>query len=469
MNINNRIDKRNFTSLSPLSAPLGKFYNANAVLPTLFIETGVTLGRAWEANKRGGKLEATDRLVEQGVSAVVWLWGVDFLKNIGNFLGKHLLKISDFDFDIGFDELRNPTKYADKKSLGFKAGNILVSTILATYFIGAVLPKINNKILKNILKQEKESKQNKNDSLNPLSFNEFQNKTKNNISFTSLLDKTVNMAHILENNASARLFITDAGVVSGRFCNAKNKYRKIEGLFRDISSIYFYLRFGKDFAALLNKITKTPDINPQTLEKTIELLNQKLKENPNLSVSEFKKLALGTIDEGDFAKLKELFSSKKIVSYNDFCNYFPSLSQKAKDMANLQYGDELILSFQEAKDVLSSGWVSSPSFLKDTYNRTYNKDVSDKLSFVSSKNLDKTRKSIDDFILRMCDLGDKKGTSLNEEFINKFAKNNISKNFIFRASATILCAFVLGILIPKVQYAISKKLSHEDKFHIDEE
>ena len=132
MRINNQSNKQNFKALSPIAKPLGQFYNANATLPTLIIETGVTLGRANEANKRGGMPEAVDRLVEQGVSAVVWVYGVNILKNIGNFIGKNFLGIENLNFDIGFDELRNPLKHIDKKAIGFKAGNILASTAIAT-------------------------------------------------------------------------------------------------------------------------------------------------------------------------------------------------------------------------------------------------------------------------------------------------------------------------------------------------
>ena len=178
MRINNQ-NNQNFKSLSPLSSPLGQFYNANATIPTLVIETGVTLGRAHQANKRGGAPEAIDRLVEQGISAVVWIYGVNILKNIGNFIGKKALKIKDLNFDIGFDELRNPTKYIDKKALGFKAANILTSTAIATYFIGAILPKINNAILKKTLKKEENKKQTEQKIAVP-SFNEFQKNTNKN-------------------------------------------------------------------------------------------------------------------------------------------------------------------------------------------------------------------------------------------------------------------------------------------------
>lgn len=465
MRINNHNHNQNFKGFN-FAKPLEQFYNANATIPTLIIESGVTLGRAYEANKRGGIPEAKDRLIEQGISAVVWIYGVKALKNIGDFIGKKLLKIENLDFDIGFDELRNPTKYIDKKSLGFKAGNILVSTALATFFIGAILPKINNAILDKTLKKEKEKEKKKN-NIREITFSDFQKQTKNKkqIAFTSLYEKTVNLAHILENNSAARLLITDSGVVAGRFYNAQNKYRKIEGLFRDIASIYFYLYSTKHIVKGLNKLTLNTDIDPKTLEKTLDLLKENLKNNPE----EFREFFVGNSENID--KLKDLFNGKKVISVDDFIKQFPFLSDKAKQMAKMQYIENGlgVLSYQQACDVLSNSPLSNPEFLKETYNHTLNKDISDKLRFVSSKHLDKIRASMNDFILQIYKRAKDKNCEINQEFIEKIAKNNLKKSFAFNVIGTIISIFVLGIVIPKIQYAITRKLTNENKFHTEKD
>ncbi|MBQ4646063.1 MAG: hypothetical protein IJB79_01820 [Candidatus Gastranaerophilales bacterium] len=474
MRINNQ-NNQNFKGLSPLSPALGQFYNANATIPTLIIETGVTLGRAREANKRGGKPEAIDRLVEQGISAVVWIYGVKALKKIGDIIGQKVLNIKDLNFDIGFDELRNPTKYIDKKALGFKAGNILACTAIATYFIGAILPKINNAILDKTLKKQKEAEKSKNKTLNQkrTSFEEFKNNTKKNkeISFTSLSGALINSAHILENNSTARLLITDTGVVAGRFHNAPNKYRKIEGLFRDIASIYFYLKATKHISDGLNSLSKNTAIDPRTLEKTIEMLSKKIKENPELSADDLLEFATSKIDKEKFEQLKELFKKEKTISCEDFIKAFPDLSAKAEEMAKLQYIEEGkgILSFQQASDVLSNSWTSNPKFLKETFDYTTKKDIADKFTFVSSKKLDETRASIDGFIEQIARSAKKENCKISQEFITKIAKKNIGKNLLFNTIGTAISIFALGTLIPKVQYAITKKLTNENKFHTEKE
>ncbi len=472
MRINRQDNNQNFKSLSSLAKPLGQFYNANATIPTLAIETGVTLGRANEANKRGGKPEAIDRLIEQGISAVVWIYGVNILKNIGNFIGKKLLKIEDLNFDIGFDELRNPIKNnkISAKAMGFKAGNILVSTAIATYFIGAILPKINNAILKKTLKKQEQEKK-KEETFKMPSFEEYQSKTKKNkdVSFTSLLDKTIMAAHILENNSTARLLITDTGVVAGRFHNAPNKYRKIEGLFRDISSIYFYLFATPHLVALFNKISKNTNINPKVLEKTIEMLKEKVGED-GIDVQHFNAVN-SALDDISLKDIESLFEQNSVIKVDDFIKKYPQFEQKALEMAKLQpvFEGNGVISKVQAKDILSSCWTSDPKFLKNAFNHATNGASDDKFKFVSKKNLEKMRASIDKFIKQITDEAQSKGVKITKEFIEKTANKTIRKNFAFNIVATAISIFALGTLIPKVQYAITKKLTNENKFHTEEE
>ena len=88
---NNNTQTQGFgRNLSKLSRACEVFYDKNSVIPVLFIETGVTLGRTYEANKKGGKKEAIERFVEQGVSAAVWLWGVQGIRKAVDFIAAKL-------------------------------------------------------------------------------------------------------------------------------------------------------------------------------------------------------------------------------------------------------------------------------------------------------------------------------------------------------------------------------------------
>ena len=241
---NNNINYRG--DISKLAVPLKTFLDKNSTIPTLLIETGVTLGRTYEANKKGGKKEAIERFIEQGVSAAVWLWGVQAIRKITDY-GADLFKIN--------------------KTQNFQAVNTLASLAIATGFIGFVLPKINHFISKKVIEKTSKKDEKPISLLKPKTFDEFQNKNKN-ISFTS--NPLINAAKLFENNNTARLFVTDLGVIAGRYKNGRNKYERIEGLFRDIASIYFYLRATNDFVKLAQKMFKIEPIDIEKLEGMIK-------------------------------------------------------------------------------------------------------------------------------------------------------------------------------------------------------
>ncbi len=464
MRANTINNQTNFKAISPFASSLGAFHNANATIPTLAIETGVTLGRSFEANKRGGKIEATERFVEQGISALVWIYGVQTLKKMGDFIGKNVLKIEDLNFDVERDILRNPIKNnkISAKAAGFKVANILAATTLATAFIGFVLPKVNHFITNKTLKKEKNKKQEI--TLKAPSMSEFQNnlKTNKDISFTSLIDKGISLAHTLENNSTARLLITDTGVVGGRFKNGRNKYEKIEGLFRDISSIYFYLFSTKHCVNLFNKIAKNKDINPEVVKNTAKMLNETIGEK-SITAQGLKELLNENITNENLEKLENLFKEKEIIPVDKFIETFGK-SEKAYDMTKLQpvFDNKGVLSKMQAKDVLSSSISSDPKFLKETMSLATKGASDDKLKFVSKKHLENLRKQIDDFIEQICIKG--KNQEIDTAFIQNIAKKNINKNFAFYSLATGISIFTLGILIPKVQYFITKKLTKENEF-----
>lgn len=526
MRINN--DNQNFKGLTGLKKPLGTFYNPNAVLPTLLIETGVTLGRSYEANKRGGKIEATERFVEQGVSAVVWLWGVQFFQKIGEKLGKKLFKIDNFNFDVGRDILRNPIKNNNisAKASTFKAVNILAATALATYFIGFVLPKINHLITNRALKKEENKAENNQENkaenqvennvennvenktengaeqvkteeqkpetkeelkaeqnieqktkqraeqketslLKPISIEQFKNdinstSTKEQISFTS--NKAVTLAHVIENNSTARLLITDLGVISGRSHNARNKYEKIENIFRDTASVYFYLFAPKHFVKLMNKFSKTTDIDPKALNQLYELLDSKVKEG--ISHEEFLKNALGCASEEDLKKVETLFKGKKIVDLESFLAEFPLLKEKAQKMTDLQpvFENKRFLTQKQAKDVVSNGWLTDPEFLKTTFNKVTKGASDDPLRYVSKKKLETIRASLDKFVEQVAKRAKDKKVQVDSNFIKKVANKNIRKSLVFQTGAIAIATTALGILIPKIQYAITTHLTNKNEF-----
>ena len=117
-----------------------------------------------------------------------------------------------------------------------------------------------------------------------MNIDDYKNKIKkNNVSFKSIS----NFANLLENNSTARLFITDTGVILGRYKNGRNKYEKIEGLFRDIASIYFYLRATNDFVKGTSKLFNIETIKNEQLQNLIK--------NPSLVSSKDNKMIKSTL------------------------------------------------------------------------------------------------------------------------------------------------------------------------------
>lgn len=448
-----------FKSLNPLIAPLGAFYDANSIVPTLLIETGVTTGRSYEANKRGGKKEATERFVEQGTSALVWVYGVQILKKLGDFIGKNVFKIENLDFDLGKDILRNPVKNnkINSKAIGFKAGNILVSTAIATYFIGFILPKITHEISSKVSNKDN---QNQNTNTKFLSFEEFKKQSEDNssLAFNGLAKEVVSLAYTLENEAAKRLLITDTGVIAGRYKNARNKYEKIENLFRDITSIYFYLYCSKHVVNLLNTVSKGTNIDPKALKVIVEMLKENLVEGVD-----FQSLCMGINEDESFL---ELFKDKEIISVDEFIKHYPQYEQKALEMAKLQpiFDGRGVLTKMQAKDVLNDGIISNPKFLNDVMSAATNGKSNNKLKFVSKKHLENLRNQINSFVLMVDKYSKNKNQPVTKELIEKVANIHIIKNFAFNSIGLIVSAFALGILIPKVQYFITKKITNKNEF-----
>ena len=271
MRISNNSNLNFKGDVSKFAKPLKPFLDKNSVIPTLLIETGVTLGRTYEASKKGGKKEATERFIEQGVSAIVWLWGVQAIN-------KTVSSIAEL-FKKGMSSSEN-----------FKAGNMFLSVAMATGFIGFILPKINHFISKKVIEKSAKKEDKKIDTtLKTGTIEDFKKKNKNP-SFTSL----VSAAKAFENNNALRLLVTDSGVIAGRYKNGRNKYERIEGLFRDIASIYFYLCATQNFVDLTKKLFKIETINKDQLEKIINGTVKATQKDNKAIKSTFALYALGT-------------------------------------------------------------------------------------------------------------------------------------------------------------------------------
>lgn len=311
-NINNFANNKNVRNFA------SKLCTPAALLPVILLETTVMTGRTYQAKKRGGDIEARERLTEESISAVIWLWGIKTVNKAFDFLidkvGKVKEKtgVKDFSFDTGNDHIRKPFEHVtenlnktQKNSIAaLKFSKIVASAAISVGFMGFVLPKINQKITKNMLDKKEqqtgehlqpikiEHRQQRKTEINEfltmsrgsagdpqrlsnnppkvMETNEFLtmsrgsagDPTKSSSNPPKIMETNEFLtmsrgsagdpkfqggtffeiaAHQLENNNITQLLTIDAGLFTGRAVNARNEYEQREILFRDITSSFFYV------------------------------------------------------------------------------------------------------------------------------------------------------------------------------------------------------------------------------------
>lgn len=353
----------NINDISKYTANLSKSRNfitslrkPGVILPVVLLESTVTLGRTYQAYKRDGFVEARERVTEESLAAIFWLFGASLFGKLIQIIGQKFMNIPKTAIDVGKDNVRQPFKnfvldnlgnkyFGEKRLASFYFGKVILSLIAACAFIGIVVPKVNQGITKYIFNRKSNKEQNQNqpqntslqnsqtqkagqniktDILKPAkpiiitnsvskktqamkalnvsidSVNEF--KTKENKKAPAFGISAAALTQIIQKfdeNAIYKLLGTDVGTVSGRTINARNKDERIEILFRDLVSIIFYC-FSTDW--LFNKFNRHDKykgnntvLNPNTSAQIHNHILQKMKEagKTSMSAEEFEKFALG--------------------------------------------------------------------------------------------------------------------------------------------------------------------------------
>ncbi len=484
-----------------LANGLSHFKGADALLPVLLIESCVTGGRTIQSYKRGGKTEARERFVEQGVSAVVWLFGVKVLNKVadklgGLFLNKDYLK-ADVAKDAHRDPFKNIVKNDQVRTAAFKFSKLAINTTIATAFIGFILPNMIKKMTKKHLSEEQDKQNNVNQAqtqnaqasnnvqtpnneqvaqtqqpaqntapaaaASPFSIDNFVKNTKP-ISFKGsgdVVNTLLNITNKLENDTRYRLMSTDVGIITGRTLNARNKYEAREFLFRDTASIYFYLFCADHILKALSKITKNVDIHPKA---AVELADMLIKHQDALS-------GLAQNMQEAPANVDKLFDGIKgdVIPFERFEAVYggnKALMEKAEKMAKLQpiFDNQKFLSKQQVQDVLSNKITSNPDFLYEIYDKVTKGKFAQPDKYVSKKELEKIRKSLDEFTEAIIKYAKDKNLEINIDTINKCLKKNLALNSLFTLSGIAVSGAMLALVIPKIQNYMTKKSTGSDSF-----
>ena len=480
-----------------------------AMLPLIALECFVTGGRTIQAYQRGGFDEARERFTEEAIGAAFWFAGVKVFNRMIDWFGKKALKLVDTNFDVGRDRVRNPLanylkdkgKGISDKTIGkFKLAKVSASIILANILVGLVVPKINQGItlkLHDKREEKKAAKGNQNrtgEDYFQFSMNNFANRKSDknkDLSFGMSAQGMLSLANHFENDNIYQLLSTDVGIAGGRAISSRNEHERTEVLFRDLSSIYFYMFSIPNIHSWLNWLEdgKKTRLDPIASKQVTEQLKLAYGNNKNgLTPQEFKKLALGDdtnlgwmnkeldskFNKDGIIKLDDLLEQIKKISQLD-AGQIDTLTRRAKTMSTLQPQMEgvSILTKAQVEDVFRGGALNMPEFLNNLYGLSSNNDMfgksttykhQDPYRFVSNEELKALKDDMITYIDKIIKKAERTGKNITIETIEKADKINFAKNGFNRGIGFAVSALFLSTLIPKMQYWITKQLTGKDTF-----
>ncbi len=523
-----QFSRRNMTNINTAAAKylvqptnLRKFVThlnkPGVLLPVILLEATVTGGRTYQAQKRGGFTEARERACEETVGAVFWLGGVKFFNWLGDKFGQKFLGIKNPEFSLAKDSVRHPfenmvrnqniSDSVRKKLVAFKFTKVATAVVLAGGFLGFVVPKINQKVTKKLLNHDSKKNENKNKNIfeNPSLMNvkyegmdNFIKKRSASPSFGLSIDKFATITNNLENHDIYKLLATDTGVLAGRTYNARNKDERVEILFRDGASIYFYLASTKHIINFLNKHDgyggKLSKLDPMTamnvhnaLVKQLVAHNQK-PDTPNVDLAEMKKFGLGSdikavqekVDKfnfknGNVLSLEEFYEQAKSLGMDFTSKEGRVMRMKAHKLASLQpevdrsylgkEGVGKIITKWQVFDLLNDNAVSDPKFLLRVMRDSFNGGLTDPYQYVNADSVEKLRENINKYVNGLIEFAEKeKINELTPDFMLKYNKRNLLRNGLHIGAGLGISAIFLSTVIPKLQYLITKMRTGSDKF-----
>lgn len=477
---------------------------SDAMAPIIGLEATVTGGRTIQAQKRGGKDEARERLIEETTGAVVWLGGV---RVINDYVGDPILKkLFGGNFDVGTDKVlrtpfdnfmkKNPPKGFSPKTVAIIKGiKVLASILIADAFIGLVVPPLNQKLTKNLAKKkaianqaEQVTENNKETSKNP-SFKGGGGLSAIN-AFTNAIEKT----------NTGKLLSTDAGLVSGRMYSARNNEERKEIAIRDIGSIYFYMWAQGHVGNLLNyaESGRFTRLNPTTANILDEHLAKFIEsKGGEMSVEEFKNAVLGknpadiklpdgikfeSAELGKMTKFFDKFRNKpteplQAVRVSELKGLFTDEEfSRIQEMSKLQplRKGEAVVTKQQIIDALNVAEINDPKFLDRTFSdftgghidkktgKYIEGDSKNPYKYVSNKKLYNLKAEMENYVDDICK-GAKDG-KINKQALQKMKNKNLTYSGINFAAGFAVAALFLSTLIPKFQYWYTRKTTGKNEF-----
>lgn len=462
---------------------------SDGFLPVIALEAFVEGGRTYQAYKRGGFDEARERITEEFSGAVFWLGGVTALNYVFEKLGQKLLKLPKDIVDTAADDVRKPlanylkdnTQILEKTMARFKFAKVVSSVLIANAFIGFALPKINQAITRSYHKKDNKLQQEDTfQKMQPFASQPtmenfgVQKDDKDNKKDISFGFNLLSVANKFENDRNYKLLSVDAGTASGRAISARNNDERVEILFRDLSSIYFYMFNMPNINSWLNQIEQkgksSTRLDPVSAEFSTKYFEEYLnnKENKKVSVEEFRKDILGENKEIP-ESLKSKFEGKniKVISLDGFKDELKNLvphdrlkdfERTADEMSKLQpkLKGMSILTEGQVKDILNGGHINNPQFLQEFFKNRFGNKFMDSYSFVAQNDLDAHKKELINYVENLMEMAKKESGEITSKLLRKASNRNLLLNAFNWGSGFVISALFLSTLIPKMQYLITK-------------
>ena len=116
-----------------------------------------------------------------------------------------------------------------------------------------------------------------------------------------------------------------------------------------------------------------------------------------------------------------------------------------------------VLTRQQFEDIFKNGTVTQLDFMHTIFKEKFGDDLTNRAKFIPMKKITSFRTNIDDYVKSIAKYAEKHTSGeITEELLNKLCKKNFIKSAGFRGIAIGISALALGMVIPKMQYAITK-------------
>lgn len=496
----------------------------DALLPVILLELAVTGGRTYHAYQRGGFVEARERGTEETIGAIFWFWGVQMFNKLGDFVGKKILRLDGVEinkdkdgkssllglekikFDVGKDHARDSLKnyiemvkkqipkleqkgmkipkISEKTLAVFKFTKVAASIILSNAVIGFVVPKLNQAITKNYQTSiknldAKKAEENKATLMkNADNFDKFANKTKEKKDTTFQgaggIQSLLTVSHYLENDNRCKLLSSDVGIAGGRAINARNEHERREVLFRDLSSIYFYMFCKNHLDSGLNMLTtgRASRLDPTSVEILDNHLKEKLiltkENNKNYDATEFEKLIFGEDISVPENIQKEFKDKNSIITLDNFKKLSGNskYNEIAEKMSKLQPQIESvsILTKEQVQDVYKGGLINDPEMLSKVFEKYSGGKSNNPVAYYPEKDLRNLKQRMHDYVGDIIKKAKNKGQNIDFNTLKKANKMNLIHNGLNLAAGFAVSAYFLSTAIPKIQYWITQRKTGQNSF-----